>query len=507
MFGHNVSVRPPRVPRVLAAVCILCVATLASSSTAQSALARVAGVQPGSTAFVGSPSSMCPAPTQSAQFNGLAVRGGRRTVALTFDDGPGRSTQAILSILESFHVRATFFNVGSGEVTWPSLVREEARDGFLIGDHTVDHKDLVQLSTSAQAAEIDGVIHEQRVLVQSSPCVFRPPYGSFNATTLSITGPRRMTLWMWNNSGGDWEARGSGSAFWVNRITSLAESEGINQQHAVVLLHNQPILMPATVAALPRIITYFLQHGYEFEDLLGRVGPPGTCASSTDSSPAVPSTSLGIGAVLGSGASLRSPGGQFVLTMQPDGNLVLRLATGRWLWSTRTQGHRGATLSVDSSGNAAITTTQSKLVWSTGTAAHRGARLALQADGDLTIVAATGTAWSSHSRLSQLLAGERLRPLWRLTSPDGLCRLVQQSTGPVTLLSADGQTLWNSGTAHLRGATTVLEGDGNLGTFTSAWAPAWQSFTSGHGQTRVVLSNAGQLSISTVGGTRLWVTP
>src|SRR5437762_12250363 len=38
-----------------------------------------------------------------------------RTVALTFDDGPGASTGQIISILRSTGVTATFFNLGENE--------------------------------------------------------------------------------------------------------------------------------------------------------------------------------------------------------------------------------------------------------------------------------------------------------------------------------------------------------------------------------------------------------
>jgi len=72
----------------------------------------------------------------------------------------------------------------------------------------------------------------------------------------------------------DWEAEGSSSPYWVNRIVRSAESEGEALDHPVVLMHNQAIPMPATVAALPVIIRFFLAHGYTFVDLLGRDGPP-----------------------------------------------------------------------------------------------------------------------------------------------------------------------------------------------------------------------------------------
>ena len=76
-------------------------------------------------------------------------------MALTFDDGLGRSTTAILAVLMRYTVPATFFNIGVNMAGRPSLAREEARDGYVLGDHSWDHPDLVLLSVAGQAAELD----------------------------------------------------------------------------------------------------------------------------------------------------------------------------------------------------------------------------------------------------------------------------------------------------------------------------------------------------------------
>ncbi len=49
--------------------------------------------------------------------------GSGRTVALTFDDGPGASTDAILTSCGPYNVIATFFNIGVNETVRPATVR------------------------------------------------------------------------------------------------------------------------------------------------------------------------------------------------------------------------------------------------------------------------------------------------------------------------------------------------------------------------------------------------
>jgi peptidoglycan/xylan/chitin deacetylase (PgdA/CDA1 family) len=212
-------------------------------------------------------SASCPAAPYGAQS---AAPGSGKTVALTFDDGPGASTASILSILAQYGVPATFFNIGQNMAARPALVQQEASMGYALDNHTWNHATLTTLSASAQAAEMDQASAEQVSLTGIQPCGFRPPGGSYNSTTLTLAQQRRMTVWTWSVDTEDWKANGSSSAYWVNRIISLAEQEGGVLRHPVVLMHNQPAGNPATVLALPVIIRYFRSHGYTFVDLLGR---------------------------------------------------------------------------------------------------------------------------------------------------------------------------------------------------------------------------------------------
>jgi len=209
----------------------------------------------------------CPAAPYGARSS---APGSGKTVALTFDDGPGASTGSILPILDQYGVPATFFNIGQNMAARPALVQQEATAGYLLGNHTWDHPDMTTLSAPAQGTEMDRATAEQVSLTGIQPCEFRPPNGSYNATTLSLAQQRRMTVWTWSVDTEDWQANGSSSSYWVNRIITLAEQEGGVLTHPVVLMHNQPAGNPATVLALPTIIKYFRSHGYTFVDLLGR---------------------------------------------------------------------------------------------------------------------------------------------------------------------------------------------------------------------------------------------
>jgi peptidoglycan/xylan/chitin deacetylase (PgdA/CDA1 family) len=205
--------------------------------------------------------------------------GSGKTVALTFDDGPGRSTAQIISILQQAHVTATFFNLGVHEQEQPAMLRTERDDGYALGNHTWDHVDLTTLDAAGQASEMDREMAADSGITGLEPCFFRPPGGAYNGTTLALANARHMQVWNWSVDTEDWKADGSGDQYWIDRITSRAEAGG-SQTNPVILMHNQVVGNPATVAALPTIIAFYKSHGYRFVDLFGSTGRPAVTAIS-----------------------------------------------------------------------------------------------------------------------------------------------------------------------------------------------------------------------------------
>jgi Polysaccharide deacetylase len=152
----------------------------------------------------------------------------------------------------------------------PSLLRAQASQQFLLGNHSWSHPDMTTLSRAGQTAQMADATNEQRSIVGFAPCLFRPPYGAYDSTTLDVASERNLEVWNWSVDTQDWMAGGSGSQFWVDRIVQRATAGG-SQQHPVVLMHNQPGGNPATIEALPRIIAFYRDRGYTFVDLAGRI--------------------------------------------------------------------------------------------------------------------------------------------------------------------------------------------------------------------------------------------
>src|SRR5689334_9925932 len=67
---------------------------------------------------------------------------GRRSIALTFDDGPSESTTALLDVLGEYGARGTFFQCGENVRRLPGVAREVAERGHEVGNHTMSHRML-----------------------------------------------------------------------------------------------------------------------------------------------------------------------------------------------------------------------------------------------------------------------------------------------------------------------------------------------------------------------------
>jgi peptidoglycan-N-acetylglucosamine deacetylase len=69
----------------------------------------------------------------------LPLAGDDRRVWLTIDDGPSSETRALLDLLDAHDAKATFFLVGGRAAARPDDVREIARRGHGIGNHSASH--------------------------------------------------------------------------------------------------------------------------------------------------------------------------------------------------------------------------------------------------------------------------------------------------------------------------------------------------------------------------------
>jgi peptidoglycan/xylan/chitin deacetylase (PgdA/CDA1 family) len=214
----------------------------------------------------------CPTPSAKAISK---APGTGRTIALTFDDGPGEDTEALLVVLREHDVHATFFMVGKEAAAHPDLVAAVSAGGHLIGDHSWDHRYPKQVTGGWTASSLASGMTRTNGAVTGGGgpvCWFRPPGGFMPATLLPAARAQGMSVVLWSVDPLDWKLQEPGSK--LTRTQQTAEilkrvTAGIGTPHPIVLMHDGGGDRRAGVAAVGDIIEHYQAAGYRFVRLDG----------------------------------------------------------------------------------------------------------------------------------------------------------------------------------------------------------------------------------------------
>ena len=103
---------------------------------------------------------------------------GRKTLYLTFDDGPHpQFTIPICELLDKHSAKATFFCVGLQIEQYPKIARHIISQGHLIANHSNTHK---MFKTQSYNSQLNEVLNCQDKIVSLNPTslkLFRAPQG------------------------------------------------------------------------------------------------------------------------------------------------------------------------------------------------------------------------------------------------------------------------------------------------------------------------------------------
>ncbi len=199
----------------------------------------------------------------SAAFGPSVWRGprGRRSVALTFDDGPSEGTPRILEILAAHGAPATFFPCGANVERLPAAARAVAEAGHEIGNHGYNHP--LCCFRSARFIETDMARAQQVILEHTGvrPVWYRAPYG------VRWFGMRRaqrrlgLNGVMWTVIGYDWNLV-AGAV--VERMAGRVSNGSILCLHDGRELRPRPDI-GTTIEAVRRLVPLLQERGYKLE--------------------------------------------------------------------------------------------------------------------------------------------------------------------------------------------------------------------------------------------------
>lgn len=196
----------------------------------------------------------------------------KKRVFLTFDDGPSKNvTPIILDTLKKENVLATFFLLGSRIELAPDIVKREYEDGHYLASHGYSHV-YSQIYSSPQSVldEHNKTISAIRNAIgvqEYDPHLFRFPGGYSGGKYASIKKEAGNLLEQNGVMHIDWNALTSDAAGAKTTEQFIAELEKTVPKHnSVVVLMHDAGNKSATAEALPTIINYFRERGYEFEN-------------------------------------------------------------------------------------------------------------------------------------------------------------------------------------------------------------------------------------------------
>lgn len=193
--------------------------------------------------------------------NGIALGNSeKKYVYLTFDEGyEAGYTPQILATLKENQVKATFFITAHYVNTQPDLVKQMMDEGHIIGNHTVNHKsmpDLTDEKIKTEIMDLHQTIYEKFGYEMK---YLRPPMGEYSQRTLTLIKNLGYKTVMWSFAYQDWDEKNQ-----PNEQDSLKKILDNTHNGEIILLHGNS---KTNTNILGQMIQNIRQQGYEFKSL------------------------------------------------------------------------------------------------------------------------------------------------------------------------------------------------------------------------------------------------
>lgn len=191
----------------------------------------------------------------------------RGIIYLTFDDGPGEYTNALLDTLEKYDVKATFFVTGNGD---DAVIKREFDEGHTVALHSLSHQYAhIYASVENYFSDLAGVSDRVKNITGVESKIMRFPGGSSNLVSKRYDHKTRIMSTLtreveargyhyfdWNVDSDDAGKANSPEVVFNNVVSRLKDGENVVLQHDV---------KPYSVEAVAQIIEYGLANNFVFD--------------------------------------------------------------------------------------------------------------------------------------------------------------------------------------------------------------------------------------------------
>ena len=194
------------------------------------------------------------------KYGAEALREDKKNILLTFDQGYENGyTAQILDTLKEKKVKAVFFLLQDYAERNPELVQRMIDEGHIVGNHSVSHYSMPDLSVEECRQEIEGLQEYMKQNFGVTMKLFRPPMGEFSEQSLSVTKDCGLSTMLWSFAYADWD---------VNAQPDPAQAKekliGAAHEGAIYLLHS---VSQTNAEVLGEVIDGIRDEGFEFEKL------------------------------------------------------------------------------------------------------------------------------------------------------------------------------------------------------------------------------------------------
>jgi peptidoglycan/xylan/chitin deacetylase (PgdA/CDA1 family) len=179
----------------------------------------------------------------------------KHAIALTVDDGPDPAyTPKVLRLLDRYHLQATFCIVGAHAEAYPALIRDIARAGHAIVNHTFTH--IQPFNHQTEKRIVSEITRTQRAIEKAAkvtPHLFRAPGGAWSPFIFRAVASYDLIPLDWDVDPRDWAMPGTRN---IERAMLKARPNDI------VLCHDGGGNRSETVRALRKVLPEWRHRGY-----------------------------------------------------------------------------------------------------------------------------------------------------------------------------------------------------------------------------------------------------
>ncbi|CRK81547.1 polysaccharide deacetylase family protein [Neobacillus massiliamazoniensis] len=194
----------------------------------------------------------------------------KRTVYLTFDDGPASFSKDIIALLEQYHFKATFFMIDGNIRRYPDSAKLMVQSGEGVGLHSVSH-DVHKFYASANS--VLGELSQNQATLKEitgvESILIRTPYGSrpyMKDEYKQAVYSHGYQMWDWNIDSKDWFYK---DERYVNSVIEQINQKANYNGPIVILMHERR----ETLASLPKLLDYLSKQNFDCRAIDSSIPP------------------------------------------------------------------------------------------------------------------------------------------------------------------------------------------------------------------------------------------